>query len=267
MDLYEKMGVSASKEEVHKAIKGLDKGIFKNAFCKAVPDYISNDTQSCIFMHSDGAGTKSILSYLYWRETGDLSVWNSIVQDCVVMNTNDLLCVGVLGNCLASNTIGRNKKIIPSQVISKLINGMELLLSKFRDMGFNINSTGGETADIGDIVKTIAIDSTVVSKIKRKEVIENKIKDGDIIIGFSSSGKANYEDEYNSGIASNGLTLARHQILSGYIKDLYPESFCSYIDKDFIYKGSHKLTDVKSKKFKDVGKMLLSPTRTFFSHL
>lgn len=260
---YNLRGVSASKEDVHNAIKKLDKGIFPNTFCKIVPDYLSGSKTHCVVMHADGAGTKSSLAYIYWKETGDLSVWKRIAQDALVMNIDDLLCVGAVDNILVSTTIGRNKNLIPGEVISEIINGVEEFLAKMRRHGINIRSTGGETADVGDVVRTIIVDSTVTCRMKRKEVIDEKIKAGDVIVGLASFGKAKYEDEYNGGMGSNGLTSARHDVFSKIYAEKYPESFDSAIPSEVIYSGTKKLTDTTEVNGVDAGKLVLSPTRTY----
>jgi phosphoribosylformylglycinamidine cyclo-ligase len=261
---YSKRGVSASKEDVHKAIKYIDKGLYPKAFCKIVPDLLGGDIDYCNIMHSDGAGTKSSLAYIYWKETGDLSVWKGIAQDAIVMNLDDLLCVGAYNNILFSSTIGRNKNHIPGEVISAVINGTEEVLEELRNMGIDIWSTGGETADMGDLVRTIVIDSTVIARIKRSQVISNQtIKAGDIIIGFSSSGKTSYEKEYNSGMGSNGLTSARHDLFAPYLASKYPESLDTTLPYDLIYSGKYRLTDPIAEFNTDAGKLVLSPTRTY----
>ena len=260
---YNLRGVSASKEDVHNAIKKLDKGIFPNAFCKVVPDYLGNSKNHCIVMHADGAGTKSSLAYLYWKETGDLSVWKGIAQDAIVMNIDDLLCVGATDNILISTTIGRNKNLLPGIVISAIINGVEEFLEKMRKHNINIYSTGGETADVGDIVKTILVDSTVTCRMQRNKIINENIQHRDVIIGLSSFGKATYEDEYNGGMGSNGLTSARHDVFSKYYAKKYPESYNHLIPKNVVYSGTKKLTDNTEVRGTDAGKMVLSPTRTY----
>jgi phosphoribosylformylglycinamidine cyclo-ligase len=261
---YNQRGVSASKEDVHKAIENVDKGIFPKAFCKIVPDFLSGDAQWCNIMHADGAGTKSSLAYLYWRETGDLSVWKGIAQDALVMNLDDLLCVGATENILLSSTIGRNKNRIPGEVISAIINGTEELLQNLREQGITVYSTGGETADVGDLVRTIIVDSTVTARMKRRDVISNHlIQPGDVIVGLSSTGQANYEDFYNAGMGSNGLTSARHDVFAHYLAQKYPESFDSEVADDLIYQGKYKLTDIVEALGVDAGKMVLSPTRTY----
>lgn len=260
---YNLRGVSASKEDVHNAIRKLDKGIFPNAFCKIVPDHLSGSKNHCIVMHADGAGTKSSLAYIYWKETGDLSVWKGIAQDALVMNLDDLLCVGAADNILVSTTIGRNKNLIPGEVISEIINGVEEFLAKMRKNGINIRSTGGETADVGDIVRTIIVDSTVTCRMKRIDVVDEKIKAGDVIVGLASFGKASYEDEYNGGMGSNGLTSARHDMFSKIYAEKYPESFDPSIPKEVIYSGTKRLTDSTEVAGIDTGKFVLSPTRTY----
>ncbi len=261
---YNLRGVSSDKEDVHQAIKNVDKGLFPKAFCKIVPDYLTNDDEYCIVMHADGAGTKSSLAYMYWKETSDISVWKGIAQDAIVMNVDDLLCVGVTDNILLSSTIGRNKNIIPGEVISAIVNGTEELLSDLRGFGLDIHSTGGETADVGDLVRTIIVDSTVVARMKKVDVITNSnIQSGDVIVGLSSFGQANYESCYNGGIGSNGLTSARHDVFAKYLSEKYPESFDSSVPENLIYSGSKKLTDILNDLTLDVGKLVLSPTRTY----
>ena len=261
---YSQRGVSADKEDVHDAIKNVDKGLFEKSFCKIVPDYLTNDEDYCLVMHADGAGTKSSLAYMYWKETGDLSVWKGIAQDSIVMNIDDLLCVGVIDNIMLSSTIGRNKNVIPGSVISKIINGTQELLEEYKNYGFNIISTGGETADVGDLVRTIIVDSTVVARMKRSEVIDNgNIKKGNVIIGLSSFGQSSYENEYNGGMGSNGLTSARHDVFSKVLANRYPESFDPNIPNDLIYSGSKNLTDKIIGSDLDAGKLVLSPTRTY----
>ncbi len=261
---YSKRGVSASKEDVHTAIKNVDKGLYPKAFCKIVPDLLGGDIDYCNIMHSDGAGTKSSLAYIYWKETGDLSVWKGIAQDAIVMNLDDLLCVGAYNNILFSSTIGRNKNHIPGEIISAVINGTEEVLEELRNLGIGIWSTGGETADMGDLVRTIVIDSTVIARMKRSDVISNEtIKAGDIIIGFSSSGKTSYEKEYNSGMGSNGLTSARHDLFAPYLASKYPESLDTTLPYDLIYSGKYRLTDPIAEFNTDAGKLVLSPTRTY----
>ncbi|WP_424962986.1 AIR synthase related protein [Ekhidna sp.] len=262
-DRYAQRGVSADKEDVHSAIKNIDKGLFPKAFCKIVED-ISGDPEYCTIMHADGAGTKSSLAYLYWKETGDLSVWKGIAQDAIIMNVDDLLCVGCTDNILLSSTIGRNKNLIPGEVISEIINGTEEVLQMLRDNGINIKSTGGETADVGDLVKTIIVDSTVTARMKRMDVINNEnIQAGDFIIGMSSSGQASYEKEYNGGMGSNGLTSARHDVFNKTYAEKYPESFDSGVPSELVYSGSKKLTDSVEGSPLDAGKLVLSPTRTY----
>ena len=257
-------GVSASKEDVHKAIEKIDKGLFPQAFCKISPDMLGGDDAYCNIMHADGAGTKSSLAYLYWKETGDISVWRGIAQDAVVMNTDDLICVGAVDNMLLSSTIGRNKNLIPGEVIAELINGTEEVLEMLRDNGIGIWSTGGETADVGDLVRTIIVDSTVVARMKRSDVISNHtIQAGDVIVGFASDGQANYEKVYNGGMGSNGLTSARHDVLGHYLATKYTESFDPAIPKDLIYSGSKNLTDAVEGTPLNVGQLILSPTRTY----
>jgi phosphoribosylformylglycinamidine cyclo-ligase len=256
MSHYESRGVSSAKEDVHAAIRHLDKGLFQKPFCKIVPDLLGNDKEYCVIMHADGAGTKSALAYAYWKETGDMSVWKGIAQDAVVMNTDDLLCVGATENILLSSTIGRNKKLIPGEVIAAIINGTEEFLEKLRNYGISIHSTGGETADVGDLVKTIIVDSTVVCRMKRNEVIDNaEIRAGDVIVGLASYGQASYEDEYNSGMGSNGLTSARHDIFNKEVAKKYPETYDALIDEKLVYSGNYSLADR--------GKFVLSPTRTY----
>jgi phosphoribosylformylglycinamidine cyclo-ligase len=264
-DRYSQRGVSASKEDIHEAIKDIDKGLFPQAFCKIIPDFLANDSDYCNIMHADGAGTKSSLAYLYWKETGDLSVWKGIAQDAIVMNTDDLLCVGATeGTILLSSTIGRNKNLIPGEVISALISGTEEVLQMLRDNGMEIYSTGGETADVGDLVRTIIVDSTVTARMKRADVISNdRIKAGDVIVGLASFGQANYETEYNGGMGSNGLTSARHDVFAKYIAEKYPESFDPSVPYDLVYSGNKKLTDAVANLPLDAGKLVLSPTRTY----
>lgn len=261
---YNKRGVSASKEDVHNAIKNIDKGIFPKAFCKIVPDYLGGSATYCNIMHADGAGTKSSLAYMYWKETGDLSVWKGIAQDALIMNLDDLLCVGAADNILLSSTIGRNKNRIPGEVIAAIINGTEELLAEYRKLGVNIYSTGGETADVGDLVRTIIVDSTVTCRMKRKEVITNeKIQAGDVIIGLSSYGQATYESSYNGGMGSNGLTSARHDVFGKYLAQKYPESYDNAVPEELVYAGGCKLTDEIAELGIDAGKLVLSPTRTY----
>ncbi|NND50797.1 MAG: phosphoribosylformylglycinamidine cyclo-ligase [Flavobacteriaceae bacterium] len=261
---YAQRGVSASKEDVHKAIKNIDKGLYPKAFCKIVPDHLTADPDYCIIMHADGAGTKSSLAYMYWKETGDLSVWKGIAQDALIMNIDDLLCVGATDNILLSSTIGRNKNLIPSEVISALINGTEELIEDLKAYGVTIHSTGGETADVGDLVKTIIVDSTVTARMKRKDVINNaSIQAGDVIVGLASYGQATYEKEYNGGMGSNGLTSARHDVFEKYLADKYPESFDASVPGELVYSGQKKLTDPVENSPLDAGKLVLSPTRTY----
>lgn len=261
---YSQRGVSASKEDVHNAIKNVDKGLFPQAFCKIVPDYLSGDEAYCNIMHADGAGTKSSLAYMYWKETGDISVWRGIAQDAIIMNIDDLLCVGAYENIILSSTIGRNKNLIPGEVITAIISGTEEILQKLRDAGITIYSTGGETADVGDLVRTIIVDSTVTCRMKRSDVISNHtIQAGDVIVGLSSSGQATYEDEYNGGMGSNGLTSARHDVFAKYLAEKYPESYDSSIDQSLVYSGKCKLTDAVEGTGVDAGKLVLSPTRTY----
>lgn len=261
---YNLRGVSASKEDVHNAIKNIDKGLYPNAFCKIIPDFLGNDPEYCNIMHADGAGTKSSLAYMYWKETGDLSVWKGIAQDALIMNIDDLLCVGATDNILLSSTIGRNKNLIPGEVISAIINGTNELIDELSGMGVNIYPTGGETADVGDIVRTIIVDSTVTCRMKREDVIDNaNIKAGDVIVGLSSSGQASYEKEYNGGMGSNGLTSARHDVFANYLAVKYPESYNPEIPQDLAYSGSLKLTDMIESVGVDAGKLVLSPTRTY----
>ena len=261
---YNLRGVSASKEDVHNAIKNVDKGLFPKAFCKIVPDYLTNDNDYCIIMHADGAGTKSSLAYMYWKETGDISVWKGIAQDALIMNIDDLICVGATNNIMLSSTIGRNKNLIPGEVISAIINGSEELLNDLKEFGVEIHSTGGETADVGDLVRTIIVDSTVTARMKRKDVIDNaNIKPGDVIVGLASFGQATYEKEYNGGMGSNGLTSARHDVFHHYLATKYPESFDAAVPKDLVYSGNIKLTDSVKNVPIDAGKLVLSPTRTY----
>ena len=261
---YNMRGVSAGKEDVHNAIKNVDKGLFPQAFCKIVPDYLSGDEEYCIVMHADGAGTKSSLAYMYWKKTGDLSVWKGIAQDALVMNIDDLLCVGATDKILLSSTIGRNKNLIPGEVISAIINGTEELLEALRAQGIGIHSTGGETADVGDLVRTIIVDSTVVCRMKRSEVISNdKIQPGDVIVGLASFGQATYETEYNGGMGSNGLTSARHDVFSNELAADFPESYDSAVPEELVYSGSKHLLDKIEGTPLDAGKLVLSPTRTY----
>jgi phosphoribosylformylglycinamidine cyclo-ligase len=261
---YNRRGVSSSKEDVHAAIKDIDKGLYPKAFCKIVPDLLGSDKSFCNVMHADGAGTKSSLAYIYWMETGDMSVWKGIAQDAIVMNTDDLLCVGAFNNILISSTIGRNKNLIPGEVISAVINGTEEVLEELRALGIGIWSTGGETADLGDLVRTIVVDSTVVARIKRSDVIStHNIRPGDVIVGLSSYGQTTYEKEYNSGMGSNGLTSARHDAFASYLASKYPDSFDPALPRDLVYSGNLKLTDSIEGLDMNAGKMLLSPTRTY----
>ena len=261
---YDMRGVSASKEDVHNAIKNVDKGLFPKAFCKIIPDVLGGDPDYCNIMHADGAGTKSSLAYAYWRETGDLSVWKGIAQDALIMNIDDLLCVGATDNILLSSTIGRNKMLIPGDVIAAIINGTEELLADLRKLGVNIISTGGETADVGDLVRTIIVDSTVTCRMKRADVIDNaNIKGGDVIVGLASSGKASYETEYNGGVGSNGLTSARHDVFSKYLALKYPETFDKNVPDELVYSGNVSLTDAVEGVDCNAGKLVLSPTRTY----
>ncbi|MEX1239379.1 MAG: AIR synthase related protein [Cyclobacteriaceae bacterium] len=263
-DRYDQRGVSASKKDVHQAISKLDKGLFPKAFCKIVADHLGNDPDYCTVMHADGAGTKSSLAYIYWKETGDLSVWKGIAQDALIMNIDDLLCVGATENILLSSTIGRNKNLIPGEVISAIINGMEELLDLLRHYGVNITSTGGETADLGDLVRTIVVDSTVVCRMKKNDVIDNaRIQAGDVIVGLASYGKATYEDEYNGGMGSNGLTSARHDVFSHHYAAKYPESFDGNVPNDLAYAGTYNVTDTLHGVDVNVGKLVLAPTRTY----
>lgn len=261
---YVARGVSADKEDVHAAIKNVDKGLFPKAFCKIIPDYLTGSPDHCVVMHADGAGTKSSLAYMYWKETGDLSVWKGIAQDALIMNVDDLICVGATGPMLLSSTIGRNKHLIPGEVISAIINGTEELLAELRDEGIDIISTGGETADVGDLVRTIIVDSTVVARMKREDVIDNaNISSGDVVVGLSSFGQANYEKSYNGGMGSNGLTSARHDVFDKSLASKYPESFDPGTDEAFIYTGNHNLTDEVDGTPLDAGQLVLSPTRTY----
>jgi phosphoribosylformylglycinamidine cyclo-ligase len=261
---YASRGVSSGKEEVHAAIKNVDKGLFPKAFCKIVPDYLTGSEEHCIIMHADGAGTKSSLAYMYWKETGDIDVWKGIAQDALIMNIDDLLCVGAIENIMLSSTIGRNKNLIPGEVISAIINGTEELLEELRKVGVNIISTGGETADVGDLVRTIIVDSTVVCRMKRGDVINNaNIKPGNVIVGLSSSGQTTYEKEYNGGMGSNGLTSARHDVFYHELADRYPESFDSSIPSSLVYSGTYSLTDYVEDSPLNAGKLVLSPTRTY----
>ena len=261
---YMQRGVSTSKEDVHNAIKNIDKGIFPQAFCKIIPDILGGDPDYCNIMHADGAGTKSSLAYLYWKETGDLSVWKGIAQDALIMNIDDLLCVGAVDNILVSSTIGRNKLLIPGEVISAIINGTDELLAELREMGVGVYATGGETADVGDLVRTIIVDSTVTCRMKRSDVIDNaQIRPGDVIVGLASYGQATYEKEYNGGMGSNGLTSARHDVFAKYLAQKYPESFDAGVPDELIYSGGLRLTDEVSGSPLNAGKLVLSPTRTY----
>ncbi len=267
---YNLRGVSASKEDVHNAIRNIDKGLFPKAFCKIIPDYAGGDKDFCTVMHADGAGTKSSLAYAYWKETGDISVWKGIAQDALIMNLDDLLCVGAIDNILLSSTIGRNKRLIPGEVIASIINGTEELVNELRSFGINIYTTGGETADVGDLVRTIIVDSTVTCRMKRADVIDNaNIIAGDVIVGLCSYGQASYEQEYNGGMGSNGLTSARHDVFHHYLAEKYPETFDNGIEKNLIYSGNLKLTDktelqtINGKLETDYGKLVLSATRTY----
>ena len=261
---YNLRGVSAGKEDVHNAIKNVDKGLFPQAFCKIVPDYLSDDDAYCIVMHADGAGTKSSLAYMYWKKTGDISVWKGIAQDALIMNIDDLLCVGATDKILLSSTIGRNKNLIPGEVISAIINGTEELLETLRNQGIGIHSTGGETADVGDLVRTIIVDSTVVCRMKRADVISNHtIQPGDVVVGLASFGQASYESTYNGGMGSNGLTSARHDVFNHSLAEEFPETFDPSVPKDLVYSGSKNLTDPVENSPIDAGKLVLSPTRTY----
>ena len=261
---YNLRGVSATKDEVHAAIKSVDKGLFPSAFCKIVPDYLGGDDNYCNIMHADGAGTKSSLAYAYWKETGDLSVWKGIAQDALIMNIDDLLCVGAVSNILLSSTIGRNKRLIPGEVIAAIINGTEELVEQLRSYGISIYTTGGETADVGDLVRTIIVDSTVTCRMKRSEVIDNSnIQDGDVIVGLSSCGQASYESEYNGGMGSNGLTSARHDVFNKLVSEKYPDTFDAGLPNDLVYSGTKNLTDKITGVSLDAGKLVLSPTRTY----
>ena len=263
-DRYRLRGVSSQKEDVHKAIKNIEKGLFPKAFCKIVPDYLTGSEEYCLVMHADGAGTKSSLAYAYWKETGDLTVWKGIAQDALIMNIDDLLCVGATDNIILSSTIGRNKNRIPAEVLSAIINGSEELLAELSSFGVTIHSTGGETADVGDLVQTIIVDSTVTARIKRSEVINNaNIKPGDVIVGLSSFGKAIYEKQYNGGMGSNGLTSARHDVFNNKLKEKYPETFDANVPPELVYSGTKNLTDPSKNTPLDIGKLVLSPTRTY----
>ncbi|RXR17249.1 phosphoribosylformylglycinamidine cyclo-ligase [Flavobacterium amnicola] len=261
---YAMRGVSASKEDVHNAIKNIDKGLFPKAFCKIVPDYLTNDDDYCLIMHADGAGTKSSLAYMYWKETGDLSVWKGIAQDALIMNIDDLLCVGATDNIMLSSTIGRNKNLVPGEVISAIINGTEELIEELKSFGVTIHSTGGETADVGDLVRTLIVDSTVTARMKRADVVDNaNIQAGDVIVGLTSFGQAKYENSYNGGMGSNGLTSARHDVFAKYLANKYPESFDASVPSELVYSGNVKLTDKVENSPIDAGKLVLSPTRTY----
>jgi len=261
---YSRRGVSASKEDVHNAIKKIDRGLFPNAFCKVVPDYLTNDENYCLVMHADGAGTKSSLAYMYWKETGDITVWKGIAQDALIMNIDDLICVGVTNNILLSSTIGRNKNLIDGEVISAIINGTEELVEELNSHGISIKLTGGETADVGDLVRTIIVDSTVIGRIKRSDVIDNSnIREGNVIVGLSSFGQATYENQYNSGIGSNGLTSARHDVFNKILAEKYPESYDPLVPDDLVYSGSISLDQVFDGVDLNAGKLVLSPTRTY----
>jgi phosphoribosylformylglycinamidine cyclo-ligase len=261
---YMMRGVSASKEDVHNAIKNIDKGIYPKAFCKIIPDILGGDPEYCNIMHADGAGTKSSLAYAYWKETDDISVWKGIAQDALIMNIDDLLCVGAVDNILVSSTIGRNKNLVPGSVISAIINGTDELLAELRDMGVGVYATGGETADVGDLVRTIIVDSTVTCRMKRSDVIDNaNIRPGDVIVGLASFGQATYEKQYNGGMGSNGLTSARHDVFSKYLAKKYPETFDAAVPEELIYSGGLKLTDSVQGSPLDAGKLVLSPTRTY----
>lgn len=261
---YDMRGVSASKEDVHNAIKKIDKGLYPKAFCKIIPDLLGGNPDYCNIMHADGAGTKSSLAYVYWRETGDMSVWRGVAQDAVVMNIDDLLCVGATGNILLSSTIGRNKNLIPGEVISAIINGTQAFLDELNEMGVNIVSTGGETADVGDLVRTIIVDSTVTCRMRRDQVVDNAhIQDGDVIVGLSSCGQATYEKQYNGGMGSNGLTSARHDVFAKYLAEKYPESYDKAVPEELVYSGQKRLTDTLEDLPVNAGQLVLSPTRTY----
>ena len=261
---YALRGVSAAKEDVHNAIKNIDKGLFPKAFCKIVPDYLTNDPDYCLIMHADGAGTKSSLAYIYWKETGDLSVWKGIAQDALIMNIDDLICVGAINNIMLSSTIGRNKNLIPGEVIKEIIEGTEEVINELKTFGVNIFSTGGETADVGDLVRTLIVDSTVTARMKRSDVVDNaNIKAGDVIVGLASFGQADYEKMYNGGMGSNGLTSARHDVFHHYLAQKYPESYDAQVPSDLVYSGNIKLTDKVTNSPLDAGKLVLSPTRTY----
>ncbi len=261
---YSLRGVSAAKEDVHNAIKNIDKGLFPKAFCKIVPDHLTGDEDYCLIMHADGAGTKSSLAYMYWKETGDILVWKGIAQDALIMNIDDLLCVGAVDNIMLSSTIGRNKNLVPGEVISAIINGTEELIEELKSFGVTIHSTGGETADVGDLVRTIIVDSTVTARMKRADVIDNaNIRSGDVIVGLASYGQASYEMEYNGGMGSNGLTSARHDVFDNYLAHRYPESYDASVPAELVYSGKVKLTDEVENSPIDAGKLVLSPTRTY----
>lgn len=261
---YALRGVSANKEDVHNAIKNVDKGLFPEAFCKIVPDYLTGDKDYCLIMHADGAGTKSSLAYAYWKETGDLSVWKGIAQDALIMNVDDLLCVGATDHIMLSSTIGRNKNLVPGEVISAIINGTEELIDELKEFGVNIHSTGGETADVGDLVRTIIVDSTVIARMKREEVIDNaNIREGDVIVGLASFGQSTYETSYNGGMGSNGLTSARHDVFAKEIAEKYPETYDNSVPDELVYSGTKKLQDAVEGVPSDAGKLVLSPTRTY----
>jgi phosphoribosylformylglycinamidine cyclo-ligase len=261
---YSLRGVSAAKEDVHNAIKNIDKGLFPKAFCKIVPDHLTGDKDYCLIMHADGAGTKSSLAYMYWKETGDISVWKGIAQDALIMNIDDLLCVGAVDNIMLSSTIGRNKNLVPGEVISAIINGTEELIEELKSFGVNIHSTGGETADVGDLVRTIIVDSTVTARVKRADVIDNaNIQPGDVIVGLASFGQASYEKSYNGGMGSNGLTSARHDVFANELAQKYPESYDASVPAELVYSGKVKLTDAVENSPIDAGKLVLSPTRTY----
>jgi len=262
-DRYLKRGVSSQKEDVHNAIKNLDKGLFPNAFCKLTPDYLGNDSDYCNIMHADGAGTKSSLAYLYWKETGDIKVWRGIAQDALVMNLDDMLCVGASSNFLLSSTLGRNKFKIPGEVVAEIINGTEEFCDRMRDFGIQIHNMGGETADVGDLIRTVIVDSTFTARLKREEVIEINIKPGDVIVALASYGQSKYESEYNAGMGSNGLTSARHDLLNATYKDSFPESYDTLAQSDYFYTGKFKLTDPLPETDISIGKAILSPTRTY----
>ncbi len=262
-DRYLKRGVSSQKEDVHNAIKNLDKGLFPNAFCKLTPDYLGNDSDYCNIMHADGAGTKSSLAYLYWKETGDIKVWRGIAQDALVMNLDDMLCVGATSNFLLSSTLGRNKFKIPGEVVAEIINGTEEFCDRMRDFGIQIHNMGGETADVGDLIRTVIVDSTFTARLKRDEVIEINIRPGDVIVALASYGQSKYENEYNAGMGSNGLTSARHDLLNATYKDSFPESYDTLAQSDYFYTGKFKLTDPLPETDISIGKAILSPTRTY----